>query len=585
MRKFADMGPEAGTARQLVGLMRRGGIERAAERVARLVAEAFSSMEAADAARLCGALRDSVAALAEDGTLTLEEVRLLSREIDAAQVAMLEGLSAPRRALAALERALAVGSVGALPELLIEGARSADSAALLIREGDGLVVRATAGLEMPPDASGPQSAAGQALARARKVEASDLEGSRGVVAMPLRSSAETAGVLRVSSRTAWQFTPDEIHFLEAIASRAEALLAGDDPQTRLRQARRTFESLIEASPLPIISIDRDGLIGIWNHAAEELFGWQRDEARGKPNPTVPPDLADESLSISLQVQAGGVIRSREVRRIRKDGTSVDLALSIAPLRDASGAVSGAIAILADITDRKRSEAETARTAGFREHLLGIVSHDLRNPLTAILTSADLLLRYGELHERQARVMARISSSANRMARMIDDLLDFARTRLGGEFPIYRRRIDLRQICEQTVEELEFAYTRQVKLDAQGDLWGDWDADRMAQVISNLVGNAMQHSDGGEVTVTLCGESEVVRLRTRNGGPPIPMEVLPHVFEPGRRGDGTRTGGLGLGLFIVQQIVLAHGGTIDVHSSEEDGTTFEVTLPRKARQKA
>jgi len=170
-----------------------------------------------------------------------------------------------------------------------------------------------------------------------------------------------------------------------------------------------------------------------------------------------------------------------------------------------------------------------------------------------------------------------------MARMIDDLLDFARSRLGGEFPMHARRIDLRQVCEQTVEELEFAYTRQVKLDAQGDLWGDWDPDRIAQVVSNLVGNALQHSDG-EVTVTLRAEKDFVVLETHNGGPPIPPEVLPHVFEPGRRGDA-RSGGLGLGLFIVQQIVLAHGGSIEVTSNDEKGTTFTLALPRKRRQKS
>jgi len=97
----------------------------------------------------------------------------------------------------------------------------------------------------------------------------------------------------------------------------------------------------------------------------------------------------------------------------------------------------------------------------------------------------------------------------------------------------------------------------VKLDAQGDLWGDWDPDRMAQVISNLVGNALQHSDG-DVTVMLHGETDFVVLETNNGGPPIPRDVLAHIFEPGRRGDA-RAGGLGLGLFIVQQIVLGARG--------------------------
>ena len=168
--------------------------------------------------------------------------------------------------------------------------------------------------------------------------------------------------------------------------------------------------------------------------------------------------------------------------------------------------------------------------------------------------------------------------------MIDDLLDFARTRLGGGFPIHPRRIDLRELCEHTVEELEFAYAgRTVRLETEGDLWGNWDADRIEQVISNLVGNALQHSsDDAEVRMTLRGEAEVVVLQTHNGGPPIPADVLPHVFEPGRR--GARSGGLGLGLYIVQQIVLAHGGSIEARSVPDDGTTFTVVLPRKARQK-
>ena len=228
--------------------------------------------------------------------------------------------------------------------------------------------------------------------------------------------------------------------------------------------------------------------------------------------------------------------------------------------------------------------EIEQTARFREQLIGVVGHDLRNPLTAIVTSAQLLLRYAGLSEKQSRVVGRIAASADRMARMIDDLLDFARTRLGGGFPIHPRRIDLRELCEHTVEELEFAYAgRTVRLETEGDLWGNWDADRIEQVISNLVGNALQHSsDDAEVRMTLRGEAEVVVLQTHNGGPPIPADVLPHVFEPGRR--GARSGGLGLGLYIVQQIVLAHGGSIEARSVPDDGTTFTVVLPRKARQK-
>jgi PAS domain S-box-containing protein len=393
-------------------------------------------------------------------------------------------------------------------------------------------------------------------------------------------------VLRVGSRSAFRLGEDEKRFLRAIAARAAALLVGDGAnEARLRHALQTFESLIETSPLPIVSVDRRGVVQIWNRAAEEMFGWQRGEVIGGPLPFLPGESVEESQAILDAAHAGQVLRGREVRRMRKDGVPLDLSVSVAPLRDRHGEISGSIAILADIGERKKREAEVEQTARFREQLIGVVGHDLRNPLTAIVTSAQLLLRFAGLTEKQSRVVGRISSSADRMARMIDDLLDFARTRLGGGFPIHPRRIDLREVCEHTMEELEFVYpTRTVRLEAEGDLWGSWDPDRMAQAISNLVGNALQHSaDDGEVRVTLRGEPEDVVLRTHNRGPPIPADMMPHVFEPGRRGDA-RSGGLGLGLYIVQQIVLAHGGNIEARSLPEDGTTFTVVLPRKARQK-
>ena len=352
----------------------------------------------------------------------------------------------------------------------------------------------------------------------------------------------------------------------------------------LRDALHTFQVLIETSPLPIVSLDRDGLVRIWNSAAEVLFGWRREEVLGKPPVFVSRALSGETRALFAQVQAGEVIRDREIRRVSKEGKLLELSLSVGPLRNARGEVEGCIAILADIADRKQRERELEETAHFREHFVGVVGHDLRNPLTAILTSAQILLRYGRLDEAQARVVNRIAASAGRMARMIADLLDFARTRLGGGFPIRTERIHLGELARQTVEELIFAHpSRTVRIDAEGDLWGNWDSGRMEQVVSNLVANALQHGpEDDEVTVTLRGEPAVVILTTHNGGPPIPREVLPHVFEPGRRGDAA-PGGLGLGLFIVEQIVLAHGGSLEARSSAKDGTTFTAVLPRKARE--
>jgi PAS domain S-box-containing protein len=353
-----------------------------------------------------------------------------------------------------------------------------------------------------------------------------------------------------------------------------------------RRATETFQDLIEASPLPIMAHDADGNVLIWNRAAEEVSGWRREEVLGRPDPFLPAE-ADAAAR-----EPGGngsrVFKALEVRRTRKDETPVDLSISVAPLRTGRGSRAGTIAIAVDITESKRAQNEAAEAARFREHFVGTVGHDLRNPLTAIHTAAQLLLRHGGLADRQARTVARIAASSERMGRMIGDLLDFTRSRLGGGFPIQTRRMDFRELCEAVIEELELAYPeRSIEFEARGDAWGNWDPDRMAQVVSNLLGNALQHSpESGTVRVDLRDEGDRLLLETANAGPPIPPDVLPHIFEPGRRGPPGRgrkeSSGLGLGLYIVRQIVLAHGGEISARSSAEEGTTFTVSLPRRSR---
>ncbi|HWE24263.1 MAG TPA: PAS domain S-box protein, partial [Myxococcales bacterium] len=258
-----------------------------------------------------------------------------------------------------------------------------------------------------------------------------------------------------------------------------------------RRMTQTFEALIEASPLPIVAHDAEGRVIIWNRAAEEVSGWKRSEVIGEPDPFLPDDAR-----VKAHAPAGNGAQVIEVRQPRKDGTLVDLSLSLAPLRVGRRAAPGTIAIAADITETKRAQREAAETARFRDHFVGIVGHDLRNPLSAIATAAQLLLRYG-LTDRQARTASRIASTADRMTRMIADLLDFTRSRLGGGFPIQTKRMNLRELCETVIEELELAYpTRSIEFDARGDTWGNWDPDRMAQVVSNLLGNALQHSPEG-----------------------------------------------------------------------------------------
>lgn len=166
-----------------------------------------------------------------------------------------------------------------------------------------------------------------------------------------------------------------------------------------------------------------------------------------------------------------------------------------------------------------------------------------------------------------------------MARMIEDLLDFSRAQQAGGFPIERERCNLVEIARQVVSEIRAANPeRAIALDAIEALEGSWDARAVAQVVSNLVGNAVQHGAERPVTVVVHGGAEAI-LEVHNDGEPIPHELLEDLFEPYRRGQGEpRSRGLGLGLYITREIVRAHGGTIDVRSTRDAGTRFVVRLP-------
>jgi signal transduction histidine kinase len=236
--------------------------------------------------------------------------------------------------------------------------------------------------------------------------------------------------------------------------------------------------------------------------------------------------------------------------------------------------------------KKREEA-SAQAAQLREQFIAILSHDLKGPLSSIAMNAGLLIEKAELTERQLKTVARISRSAGRMNRMIRDLLDFTRARLGGGFELERTPCGLAEICTQVVEEIETAHPdRTVRLQITGRGWGSWDADRMAQVMSNLIGNGLRYSPpDAPVQISLVDEGNDVSFEVSNQGDAIPPEMLSVIFEPYVRmrtsapTEGSH--GLGLGLYIANQIVVAHGGRIDVRSSPGSGTTFRVLLTRGA----
>jgi signal transduction histidine kinase len=226
----------------------------------------------------------------------------------------------------------------------------------------------------------------------------------------------------------------------------------------------------------------------------------------------------------------------------------------------------------------------AQTDLFRTQFIGILSHDLRTPLGAIATGAALLALPEDRSERRAKITSGMLTSCQRMERLIADLLDLTRARLGGAIPLTRHRADLQQICEDVVAEIRAVHPEAViEVETAGNLVGEWDADRMTQVVSNLLGNAIQHGSETPVTLVAKEEDDAITLVVHNGGEPIPPEMMPSIFEPlVARGTGeskTAGPGIGLGLFIARTVVAAHGGDIEATSSAERGTTFSVVLPK------
>jgi signal transduction histidine kinase len=230
---------------------------------------------------------------------------------------------------------------------------------------------------------------------------------------------------------------------------------------------------------------------------------------------------------------------------------------------------------------------SARVDESRSLLLGVLGHDLRTPLGAIRLSAQYLQRSAGLDRRQADAVDRILRSSNNIRAMAEDILSFTKIALGMKLPIARQPCDLGTSCREVVAELSAAHpSRELDLACSGDLAGRWDSGRIRQLLSNLIGNALQHgSPGTRVSVAADGRPGEVSVAVHNEGPPIPPEVREVLFRRAAHGEGgpgrrhQDSSGLSLGLYIAREIALAHQGRIEVASEEAAGTTFTVRLPR------
>ena len=338
---------------------------------------------------------------------------------------------------------------------------------------------------------------------------------------------------------------------------------------QLEEERELLSAIIDQVNEGIVMVDAQGVMRIVNRAARAL-----GVRAGTPREKWVQDDPDPPILRALRT--GAVAQALRTWKERA------LDVVAVPLRRADASLRGAVATFRDVTDRVRHEQEAEQAAHFRERFIGILGHDLRTPLTAILASARLVLRLRDLPDPALAAAARISSSAERMSRMIADLLDFTQARLGGGLSLQRRPCDLRDCVRACVDEVVAANPgRVIDVDIAGDTAGAFDTDRVAQLLSNLLTNALAYGPPDDaIRVRARGEAEAVAIEVENGGEAIPERERAALFDPFRRGSlaAGHGRGLGLGLFIVQQIARAHGGDVSV-SSEPGRTLFTARLNR------
>jgi PAS domain S-box-containing protein len=360
-------------------------------------------------------------------------------------------------------------------------------------------------------------------------------------------------------------------------------------------------AIVQSSDDAIVSKTLDGIITTWNLGAQRVFGYSADEVIGKSiTLLIPPERASEEPAILQRLRQGERIEPYETMRIRKDGTLLDISLTVSPIKDAGGKVIGAAKIARDITARKnaaremerlldseraaRTEAE--RVSLLKDEFLATLSHELRTPLNAILGWSQLLQTSPGINAELEEGLLVIERNTKVQTQLIEDLLDMSRI-ISGKIRLDVQRVDLQDVINAAVASVRHSADAkdirlQVVLDPHaGPVRGD--PDRLQQCFWNLLSNAIKFTPkGGKVQIRLERVDSHIEVCVVDDGQGISPQFLPHVFERFRQEDASTTrryGGLGLGLSIVKHFVELHGGTVRATSAGEGkGATFCIELP-------
>jgi PAS domain S-box-containing protein len=411
----------------------------------------------------------------------------------------------------------------------------------------------------------------------------------GLAAVPLRCGSEVLGAVAFGFRAGRALSPGQRELLVAAADlggqaleRARLFDAEREAREAEARARALLDAVLDNAPVGIGFWDRSLRFARLNQGLAEIDGLPIEAHLGKTLREIAPGLPVEKLE---ELWRAVLDEGRTVMEAPITGTTPAAPGKVRhwvstfyPVR-AGGEALGIGGIVREVTAQREAEE-------FQRNVLGIVGHDLRNPLSAVVLAARLLERHVDASPEVRGLAERIRRAADRMDSIVAVLLDYTRVRSGQGIPIRPSECLLDALVLSVVEECAAARPgREVRTSADGDGAGRWDRDRIGQVVQNLVSNALDHGPQHEpVEVAFRGFEREVELAVRNTGPPIPPEILPRLFDPFRRAEAPqelRHQGLGLGLFIARAIVDAHGGWIAARSSGGEGTVFTVRLPRHA----
>ncbi len=347
------------------------------------------------------------------------------------------------------------------------------------------------------------------------------------------------------------------------------------------ETRAWLGAVVDSSDDAIISKGLDGRVFSWNAAATRLFGYTAEEMIGVPLlRIIPPHLQSEETYILGKIQAGERIDHFETIRMRKDGRLVHVSITVSPVRNRAGKVIGASKIARDITAQREEQRR-------KDEFLAILAHELRNPLAPILSAVSIFQHEAtSVAQRQAaeRIVER---QVQKMARLLDDLLDVSRI-ARGRVELRIERVEVRKLVSEAVE------TVQPAIDAKGHrlritiadepIWIDADPTRISQVLGNLLSNAAKYTDaGGQIDLDVSVDGTDAVFTVSDNGIGIGPDFMPILFSRFAQGPQAITrseGGLGIGLSLVREFVEKHGGKVEAHSAGPGhGSRFTVRLPR------